>query len=97
MKKASGPQNATHFEQIPNVGPATAGDFRELGITKPQQLVGQDAFKLYERLCKKTKTTHDPCVIDVFLAAIAFMETGDSRPWWEHTADRKNRLRNKDV
>ena len=53
---------------LPNVGPATAGDLRLLGIDTPPQLVGRDAWALYAELCLITQQQHDPCVIDVFLS-----------------------------
>ena len=64
------------FQQIINVGPATEGDFRLLGLEKPQQLIGKDPWRLYRKLCLRTKQQHDPCVLDVFMAAIDFMEGG---------------------
>ena len=79
----------TELEDLPNVGPATAADFRLLGITKPQQLVGKDPYKLYEKLCRVTGVRHDPCVIDVFLAATRFMGGDPAKPWWHYTAERK--------
>ncbi|MEQ1831449.1 MAG: helix-hairpin-helix domain-containing protein [Candidatus Eisenbacteria bacterium] len=85
MKRA----DYTTFEQIPNVGPATAGDLRLLGFEQPAELVGQDAYRLYERLCRKTGQRHDPCVIDVFLSVIRFMEGAPAKPWWAYTAERK--------
>jgi hypothetical protein len=77
---------------LPNIGKAMAGDFQVLGIDHPKQLIGQDPFDLYNKLCKKTKTKHDPCVIDVFMAAIDFMEGGEAKPWWDFTEERKRRL-----
>ncbi len=80
------------LEDLPNVGPATAADFRLLGITKPEQLVGKDPFQLYEKLCKRTGVRHDPCVIDVFIAATRFMGGEPATPWWHYTAERKAHL-----
>ena len=82
----------TELEDIPNVGPATAGDFRQLGIAAPAQLRGQDAYALYDRLCTLTGVRHDPCVIDVFLAAVRFMDGKPAKPWWAYTAERKREL-----
>ena len=80
------------LEDLPNVGPATAADFRLLGIKRPQQLVGKDPYKLYEKLCKLTGVRHDPCVIDVFIAATRFMGGEKATPWWTYTAERKRVL-----
>lgn len=80
------------LEDLPNIGKAAAADLRLLDIQKPEQLMGRDAFALYRQLCERTGSRHDPCVIDVFLSAISFMETGVSRPWWDFSAQRKQML-----
>jgi hypothetical protein len=82
----------TKLEQLPNVGKATAGDLRLLGITTPAALVGRDPYELYHRLCDITKQRHDPCMIDVFIAVVRFMEGADATPWWHYTAERKATL-----
>lgn len=92
MAKARCAADVRRFTDIPNVGPATAGDFRVLGIDSPQALAGEDAFALHARLCDLTGVRHDPCVIDVFLAAIDFMRGAPPRPWWHYTDARKSRL-----
>lgn len=74
---------------LPNIGPACAKDLRLLGIEHPEQLVGRDAWDMYEALCRLTGVRHDPCVIDVFLSIIDFMQGGEARPWWQYTAQRK--------
>ena len=80
------------ISDLANVGPATLGDFRTLGIRTLPQLAKQDAFKLYERLCRRTGERHDPCCIDVFLSAIDQARGGAPRPWWEFTDFRKQVL-----
>ncbi len=77
---------------IPNVGPATASDLVVLDILKPAALAGRDAFMLYDELCERTGVRHDPCVIDVFMAAIRYVEGEPERPWWHYTAERKRLL-----
>jgi len=84
--------DVTELEDLPNVGPATAADFRLLGITSPNQLAGKDPYKLYEKLCRLTGVRHDPCVIDVFIAATRFMGGEPAKPWWHYTAERKGTL-----
>ncbi len=80
------------LEQIPNVGPATAEDFRRLGLHHPADLQDQNAYELYDRLCRISGTRIDPCVIDVFLAAVDYMNGGPSTPWWKFTPARKRHL-----
>ena len=62
---------AQSLEDLVSVGPATLDDFDKLGIKNLKQLAKQEAHDLYEKLCAKTKARHDPCVEDVFAAAIA--------------------------
>ena len=78
-----------HLTDLPNIGRATAADLRLIGIQEPEQLVGMCPFEMYERLCEKTASRHDPCVIDVFISVTRFMDGGDPRPWWEFTEERK--------
>ena len=77
---------------LPNVGPATKADLLRLGIQKPEQLVGLDAYEMHERLCHLTKVKHDPCVIDVFLSIVHFANGGLAKPWWDFTEERKRTL-----
>jgi hypothetical protein len=80
------------LEDLPNIGPKMAADFRLMGITKPKQLAGKDPYKLYERLCRLTGVRQDPCVLDVFIAATRFVGGEPPRPWWHYTAERKRNL-----
>ena len=77
------------LEQLPNIGPSLADDLRSIGIQTPQQLASEDAFALYQALCRVTGKRQDPCVLDTFIAAVAFMRGGEPRPWWSFTAQRK--------
>lgn len=85
----------TRLEQIPNVGPSTANDLRLIGISCPGDLAGRDPYAMYEEVCRKTGKRHDPCVIDVFISAVRFMQGEPKRPWWAYTSERKSMLANK--
>jgi len=54
-----------------SVGPATAADFEDLGITEVEHLVDKDAEELFERLQRLKGRKVDLCCLDVFRAAIA--------------------------
>ena len=77
---------------LPNVGKAIAEDLQELGIHNPSDLSGICPFGLYERLCFKTATRHDPCLIDVFMSVTRFMAGEEARLWWAYTEERKKKL-----
>jgi hypothetical protein len=81
------------LEDLPNIGPAMAGDLRILGIEKPVDLVGQDPYVMYEQLCSRTGLRQDPCVLDVFISVIRFMNGSSAQPWWDFTAERKFKYR----
>lgn len=87
----------TRLEEIPNIGPSLAEDLRLVGVSHPQDLIGRDPYEMYEELCFKTGERHDPCVIDVFISAVRFMEGEPKRPWWAYTPERKQRLAGGDV
>ena len=95
--KAPPPRKAGHaaecqrLEQLPNIGLSLAADLRLLGVMQPQQLIGRDAFELYQALCRATGVRQDPCVLDTFLAATHFMGGAPACPWWHYTAERKQR------
>lgn len=79
----------TSLLEIPNVGKACAADFERLEIHHPQELIGRDPYDLYDELCMVTGVLHDPCVYDVFISAIRYMEGAPAMPWWNYTAERK--------
>ena len=82
----------TELQQIPNVGPVIAANLRLIGVSVPQDLLGKDPYKMYDDLCDTTGVRHDPCVIDVFIAAVRFMDGESAKPWWKYTRERKGTL-----
>lgn len=82
----------TQLEEIVNIGPSIAGDLRLIGISRPKDLVGQDPYILYDRLCSARRVRQDPCVLDVFISAVRYMEGAPARPWYRYTAERKRIL-----
>ena len=85
------------LEDLPNIGPKMAADLRLLRIDRPNQLKGRDPYRLYEQLCRATGVRQDPCVLDVFIAATAFVGGAPARPWWHYTAERKRTLRRRET
>ncbi len=83
--------SVSQLEELPNIGKAIAQNLKLMGIEHPQQLIGKDAYELYEALGVILGKRQDPCVIDVFLSVITFMEGGDPLPWWSFTDERKRR------
>ncbi len=85
-------KTVSRLDELPNIGKAMAADLQLIGIDHPQKLLGKDAFELYEELCTQSGKRHDPCVIDVFMSVIHFMEGSDPLPWWSYTDERKKRM-----
>jgi hypothetical protein len=83
---------ASRLDELPNIGKAIASDLHLIGIDHPKKLIGMEPFKMYEKLCAKTGKRQDPCVIDVFMSVVHFMESGESLPWWSFTQERKKLL-----
>ena len=89
MPKASASHEARVLTDIPNIGVSIAADLQSIGITTPQAVAQMDPRTAYEQLKGPMGTRHDPCVLDVFMAAHNFMNGGRSQPWWNFTAQRK--------
>jgi len=79
------------FTDLPNIGPASAGDFVLLGFTHPRELAGADPRELYDTLCRLSGSRQDPCVLDVFMSVTDFLEGNPPRPWWQYTQQRRHR------
>lgn len=90
--KATCAAEARKLEDIPNIGPSLAGDLRELGILTPGDVKRMRPLQAYEMLRAPMGQRHDPCVLDVFLAAHDFMNGAEAQPWWAYTAQRKAML-----
>ena len=88
-------KTVSKLDELPNIGKAIAAHLLLIGIERPQELIGKDPFQLYEKLCKATGNQCDPCVIDVFMSAVNFMEGGEPHPWWFFTQERKKIQKNK--
>lgn len=73
---------------IPNIGPATALDLQRLGYERLEDLRGEDADRLYDRLCRTDGVQHDICVRDVFAALIDQANGRRPRPWWHYSRRR---------
>jgi len=84
-----------NFQDIPNIGKAIEKNFILLGIKEPFELIGRDPYQMYSDLCNVTCKRHDPCVIDVFISAVRYMEGGPPKKWWEFSKERKEKLGNK--
>ena len=64
-----------------------------LGITEVQQLAKANPKQLYDRLCRLTGERQDPCVLDVFTAAVAQAKDpllpAEQCQWWYWSRVRK--------
>ncbi len=90
MPKAVIAQQAVKLTDIPNIGPSIAADLRGIGIATPADVRRMDPRAAYEALRGPMGQRHDPCVLDVFMAAHDFMNGGVAKPWWAFTARRRS-------
>ena len=84
---------ADELTAIPNVGPAVARYLRRVDIRELADLRGRDPHELFGRLCAIDGQRYDPCLLDTFVAAVAFADGEPARPWWEYSRERKARER----
>ncbi len=87
--KATRAADVKDFADIPNIGKRMAEDFARLGLKRPADLKGKDAYALYRKMCRISGFRQDPCVLDTYMAAIDFMGGASARPWHSYTALRK--------
>ncbi len=92
VSKAGCAAEARRLTDIPNVGKSIAADLVGLGLTTPAQVKTMDPFTTYDRLRDPRGQRHDPCVLDIFMAAHDFMNGGPAQPWWRFTEQRKQPL-----
>ena len=91
MAKATRSSEVKKFTDIPNVGGAMERDFLFLGLKSPADVKRLDAYKLYQKMCKKSGVRQDPCVLDTYIAVIDFMNGAPAKPWFYYTKDRKKK------
>jgi hypothetical protein len=76
-----------------SIGPAMLRDFELLRIHSVAQLARQNPIRMYERLSRFTGQRQDPCVLDVFCAAVAQARNpqlpADKCQWWYWSRKRK--------
>ena len=76
-----------------SIGPAMLRDFEMLDVKSVAQLAKQDPQRMYERLGKIVGQRQDPCVLDVFCAAVAQAKNprleAEKCQWWWWSRKRK--------
>ncbi|HXN65207.1 MAG TPA: helix-hairpin-helix domain-containing protein [Candidatus Acidoferrales bacterium] len=86
-------QSKRRLEDLISVGPAMLRDFEILGICSVGELARANPRKMYDRLCDLTGERQDPCVLDVFCAAVAQARDprlpAAQRQWWYWSRKRK--------
>lgn len=93
VKKATAKTNRNAIRQLTelvNVGNSVAEDLHRIGVMRAQQLIGRDPWKLYCEICTHDKVLHDPCLIDVLISVVDYMNGGKPQKWWKFTARRKS-------
>jgi hypothetical protein len=81
------------LEDIVSVGPAMKRDLALLGVHSVIALARCEAEDLYRRLCRKTGKRQDPCVLDIYCAAVEQARDPLLPPeqcvWWYWSSRRK--------
>jgi hypothetical protein len=81
------------LEDLISIGPAMLRDFEMLGIRSMAQLAKQNPQRMYARLNRISGQRQDPCVLDVFCAAVAQARNprlpAEQCQWWYWSRRRK--------
>ncbi|MGH9708501.1 MAG: helix-hairpin-helix domain-containing protein [Candidatus Acidiferrales bacterium] len=103
MKKQ--PRNASklaaqsrELQDLISVGPAAEHDLHALGVRSIRQLARSRPAALYEKLSRLRRKRQDPCVLDVFTAAVEQARNpappAEKCQWWYWSRKRlQNRAR----
>ncbi|MGJ5817554.1 helix-hairpin-helix domain-containing protein [Paludibaculum fermentans] len=85
------------LKDLDGIGPKMLKDLELLGIANIDQLKKQSGRKMYDRLCEFTGQRQDPCVLDVFVCAVAQAKDpnlpAEQRNWWYWSRVRKGQIR----
>lgn len=83
------------LRDLVGIGKSIETNLRSLGITTVEELAAQNGEVLYERLCNKTRTRQDPCVLDTFRCVVAQAQNlrlpAEQRNWWWWSRQRKRK------
>ena len=93
MAKAMHAEQVQKLTDIPNIGVSIAQDLIGLGIKAPEAVKSMDPLATYDALRTPMGERHDPCLLDTFMAAHAFMNGGSRQPWWNFAGQRKALLK----
>ncbi|MFG1819573.1 helix-hairpin-helix domain-containing protein [Kribbella sp. NPDC049174] len=83
-------QTTSNLTELMNVGTSVAAYFERVGITRIEQLAGQDPLEIYDTMCRVDARRHDPCLLDTIMSAVDQANGKPARPWWTYTPDRKH-------
>jgi hypothetical protein len=91
----TGRSEARRLADLEGIGKVMLADLALLEVHDVGTLAKQDPGLLYERLCARTGTRQDPCVLDVFSCAVAQARDpglpAAQRKWWWWSRQRKAR------
>jgi hypothetical protein len=92
-KKQNMNRGERRLEDLVSVGPVIRRQFGLLGINTVDELARCEPEALYVQLCRKTRKRQDPCVLDVYRAAVEQARNPLLPPekcrWWYWSRQRK--------
>jgi pathogenicity locus Cdd1 protein len=92
--RLTGGHRGRQLGELISIGPAMLRDFAELRIRSVAQLARQNPKRMYERLNRLRGRRQDPCVLDVFCAAVAQAKNprlpAEKCQWWYWSRKRKS-------
>jgi Pathogenicity locus len=89
------PQKPRRLKDLVSIGPAMLRDFELLGVHSVAELARQRPQQMYARLNRVSGQRQDPCILDVFRAAVAQARNprlpAEQCQWWYWSRRRKQR------
>jgi hypothetical protein len=90
---SKGAQDERCLRDLAGIGRSVEADLKVLGVNSVSELAASDGDELYRRLCERTGTRQDPCVLDTFRCAVAQARDprlpSEQHNWWWWSRQRK--------
>lgn len=81
------------LRDLAGIGKSIEANLLSLGVDSVETLALRDGDDLYHRLCRKTHSRQDPCVLDTFRCAVAQARNprlpATQHNWWWWSQQRK--------
>jgi pathogenicity locus Cdd1 protein len=93
MKTSKASTDMRKLRDLAGIGKSIEANLNSIGVTSVPILASREGDDLYDKLCAKTRTRQDSCVLDTFRCAVAQARNPrlptEKCNWWWWSRQRK--------